>query len=129
MPAHPDPTLAAAYEAAIYEVDFPGGTVAFHVGEGPPREPPFVVLTAFNPAHERPTLQENDAANRELQDILDRRGIAYLPARGLNATRTHIEPSFAVVAVGVAGAIEIAREFRQAAVFVWDGHRGSIAWC
>jgi hypothetical protein len=129
VPAPPDPQLARAYDSAAYEVDFPSGTVAFRVGEGPPREPPSVILTAFNPGHERPPLPENEAANRELQELLDRRGIAWLPARGLNADRTHVEPSFAVLNLRRSEALAIARQFRQAAIFAWDGHRGSIVWC
>jgi hypothetical protein len=129
MPRQPNPVLARAYESATYEVDFPNETVAFHAGAGPPREPPFVVLTAFNPGHARPSAAENEAANEDLRRLLDRRGLAWLPARGTNADRTHVEPSFAVFNLPIAEALEIARHFRQSAVFSWDGHRGTIEWC
>jgi hypothetical protein len=129
MSSPPDPQLARAYESAIYEVDFPSGTVAFHVGEGPPGEAPFVIITAFNPGHERPSPTENEAANDDLRRRLDTRGCNWLAARGMSPDRTHIEPSFAVANLPIAEALELARHFRQAAVLRWDGRRGSIVWC
>lgn len=129
MPALPDSVLEAQYKAATYEVDFPSGTIAFRVGDGPPRKPSFVILTAFNPGHERPSPRANQAANEQLRGVLEDRGVAWLSARGMSADRRHIEPSFAVTDLGLDDALAIAREFRQAALFVWDGRRGSIAWC
>lgn len=141
----PDPDLRAVYEAAIYEVHFPGRTVHFRVGDPAP-EPvePFAIITAWNPGHERPSRAENDAANQRLEADLRAAGLRYL--RSLSFERTpelptpegpnvptpeelhHAEPGFAVFGIDIEAALALARRYRQAAILCCDGRRAELRW-
>lgn len=130
MTSQPDPILREEYENAAFEVDFPGGTRLFRVGpEGAPGIEPFLLLTAWDPGHERPTLEENQANNARLETDFRQRGWRYLTARGRNAENTHMEPSFAVFAAPEDEILGLARKYDQAAVFAWDGSEGRLIWC
>ncbi len=128
-----NPTLRARltrlYDTAVYEVAFPDGWKVFHVGAHGPRTDPFVLITAYDPAGAQTSAAENQAANERLARTLHSRGWHVLEALGRSPDGSHVEPSFAVFGIPLAEALEVAREFDQAAVFVWDGARARIAWC
>jgi hypothetical protein len=121
--------LGAIYNSALFEVDFEDGTERFRVGPGRSGRPPFALVTAYNPGFERPSVAENEHANKALRALLAASNITSLPARGSSDPETHTEPSFALFNIAEAEALNIARRFRQAAVFAWDGHEGRIVWC
>jgi hypothetical protein len=122
--------LRVSYEAAIYEVWFEDGLRRFRVGDAPSDacEEAFAVITGYNPGGERPTDTVNEASNAMLEIELQGRGFRYALANGHDAEWTHDEPSFAVFGVTQEQASAIAKRFRQAAVFWWDGRRGSLLW-
>lgn len=121
--------LSAIYNSAIFEVDFEDGPERFYVGEQESTWPSFFLITAYNPGMERPTLTENEHANKALRAYLLISHLVILPARGSSDSGQHTEPSFAIFDVTEAAALAIARRFRQAAVFAWDGKQGRIVWC
>ena len=130
-----DDDLRRTFERSLYDVCLPGGTVTLMVRRapigtsGPIRDRPLVIVTAYNPGHERPGEEANRAANKRLRAEIERRGWTWCPAVGYSPERDHEEPSFAVLDVGEAEARELGRLFGQAAVLVWDGRRARLAWC
>lgn len=137
----PDRSLRAAYEAAVYEVCFPGGTRRFRVGERPD-EPvePFAIVTAWNPGHERPSQAGNDAANRALEGDIVAAGFRYLPSVAFEPAperpeartpveRRHPEPGFAIFGIELEAALALARAYRQAAILWYDGAVPAVRWC
>ncbi|WP_106427075.1 DUF3293 domain-containing protein [Tepidiforma thermophila] len=126
----PDPELEAVYGSAVYEAELPGGRVTFRVGDCVPGAPgPFAIVTAWNPGHERPPREVNEARNAELRSEIERRGWHWGPAEGRSPDGTHQEPSFAVWGAPLDEVLALAREFGQAAVAWFDGERARLAWC
>ena len=124
--------LAAIYEAAVLEVHLPEGTATFDRSgqlSGPPVDESFGCITAWNPGHERMLVSENEAANARLAADIDTRGWRRLDAVGRDPANTYSEPSFAVFTADQETLLELAREFRQAAIFWWDGSRLCVLWC
>jgi len=125
-------SLARAYERAVYIAELPGGRVEFRfhaVPKGPAPDEPLAIVTAWNPGTERPSEAVNANANRRLEEALKNGGWRYYPAVGRSEDGTHSEPSFAVTGISPARAIALARTFRQAAVFYWDGNKPQLLWC
>ncbi len=128
--SHP-PSLEQLYRDAIYEVDLPGRTVVFRIGEAAPAglPVPLALVTAFNPGTSRPCEAENQAANRRLEAEITRRGWLCFPARGRDAAATHVEPSFAIPDISPEDALALARQFGQAAIVYVHGGRVTLLWC
>ena len=132
---NPGNDLRRSFERSLYDVHLPDGTVTLLVrraplgNSAPIRDRRLAIVTAYNPGHERPGEAANRAANERLRVEVERRGWAWYPAIGYSPERDHTEPSFAVLDVGEDEATELGRQFGQAAVFVWDGRRGRLAWC
>lgn len=121
--------LAATYEAAIYDVWFDDGPRKFVVhGESDSCAEPFAVVTGYNPSGRETAATINEASNAMLEIELQGRGIRYALGSGHDESWTHDEPSFALFGLTQGQALGIARRFGQAAIFWWDGKRGSIAW-
>jgi hypothetical protein len=124
--------LAQAYESALYEVLFPAGPVTFEVGEaelpGPYEAQSLTVVTAYNPGTQRPTLQENEAANARLRQRIERAGWRWFPAAGYDPGRIHEEPSFAVLGLSEEEALALSAEFRQVAVLYVSAGRARLLW-
>ncbi len=124
--------LVRAYERAVYVAELQEGTVEFRIGVapvGPAPDTPLAIITAWNPGHSRPTKDVNESANRQLEAALLKAGRNYYPAYGRSEDGTHKEPSFAVTGIDSAAVIALARHFRQAAVFFWDGKQSCLLWC
>jgi len=124
--------LARAYERAVYLADLPEGPVEFRlqaVPKGPAPAGSLAIITAWNPGTERPTEAANAEANRRLEEALKSSGRPYYAALGRSEDGTHVEPSFAIVDIDPPSALGLAREFRQAAVFYWDGSAARLLWC
>jgi hypothetical protein len=128
--AHEFP-LEQLYRDALYEVDLPGGTVVFRIGEAAPAglPVPLALVTAFNPGTSRPCEEVNQAANRRLEAEVTRRGWPSFPARGRDEAATHIEPSFAISGISREDALALGKMFGQAAVVFVDGDRVRLLWC
>lgn len=75
------------------------------------------VITAWNPGAARPTISENEAANRELHRVLVGRGYSPVHAVGREPDGTHCEDSWAVVGMSDDEAREIGARFGQDAIF------------
>jgi len=130
-----DPELVNAYEATLFTVQLPSGSVLFGVGQAPLGDirslgtRPLTVITAYNPGSERPDEAQNRAANERLRQTLIARGTQYHDAVGQSADRSHSEPSFAVPDLTEQQAHELGLEFDQACVFYWTGKLGKLLWC
>jgi len=79
-----------------------------------------VVLTAWNPGHERPTQAENIAANQRLHAQLIELGLDVWPCDGASPDGTFAEPGFCVWSMTEAQARSIGRAFGQYAVFTFN---------
>lgn len=127
-----DPALVDAYEAAVFDVEFSSGLCSFDASgqlSGAPVREAFGGITAWNPGSERLSRRENEAANARLAEAIDARGWCRLTAVGRDRDVTYSEPSFAVFGATQLEVVELAREFRQAAIFWWDGERCRVVWC
>lgn len=124
LPLH----LRRAYLDATYEVDFASGIRPFRHESGSAPGPAFAIVTAWNPGESRPSPAENEASNARLAARLDDDGYCYVSARGFDDGRSHEEPSFAVLGIEEDEALALAREFRQAAIFWWDGAVGRVVF-
>lgn len=131
----PPPDLVRAFERALYDVQLPGGTVTLLVrraplgNSGPIRGRRLAVVTAYNPGRERPGESANRAAHERLRREIERRGRVSYEALGYSPERDHEEPSFAIPDIGEDEAVELGRQFGQAAILVWDGRRCRVVWC
>jgi len=87
------------------------------------------VITAFNPFSERRSLEENQAANRELERILVQGGRIHRPAVNRAPDGDWEEPGFAVEGLTREEARELGRRFGQHAVFEIQGNQLRIVAC
>lgn len=127
-----DPALVAAYEAALFDVEFASGRCTFDASgqlNGAKVDEAFGGITAWNPGWERLGPAENEAANARLADAIDARGWRRLAAVGRDRRVTYAEPSFAVFGATQEELVELARKFRQEAIFWWDGEWCRVVWC
>jgi hypothetical protein len=87
-----------------------------------------VVLTAWNPGHERPTSSVNDEANNRMFEVLQATGYPIWPADGASPDGAFHEPGFCVWNIPIEEALVIARDFRQYAVYLYqsDGSRETV---
>lgn len=125
-------SLVRAYENAAYVAELPSGRVEFRLHAGPlgaAPTTPLAIITAWNPGVERPSEAANKEANLRLESVLKEADLPYYPASGHSEDGSHVEPSFAVTCIDPAAAIGLARAFRQAAVFYWDGAKPHLLWC
>ncbi len=120
--------MRSAYESAIYEVQFPAGTQEFRTGVLGALAPPFVIVTAWNPAGAKLCLDENVARNAGLKAAIAARGWQWHSAESRAPDGTHVEPGCAILDAPPGEVAALAARFGQIAVFAWDGHEGRIAW-
>lgn len=125
--------LIQAYRDTDFVVELEGGRcVTCRVDAPHPEGLPgssVTIITAWNPGLSRPSEAENRKANARLETTLKARGIAYLHARGQNHDASHVEPSLAALNLSKKEAIELGKEFGQAAVFWVDDTVGELLWC
>lgn len=98
-------------------------------------EQPVAIVTACNPSagSDQPVIlsdEENERAQRRLEEYLQSRGIEYYDASGYAGL--HNEKSFALFGVSREQAASIGRRFGQAAIFYFDAKaqsRGEVIPC
>lgn len=132
MNAAPPGGLRETYERAVYEAELDTGHVIFRIGrppQGPAPAGTLAIVTAWNPAHERPGDPANKKANACLAAEIERRGLRSRPALGRSEDGAHVEASFAVADIAREEAVALGRRFGQAAVFYWDGAEARILPC
>lgn len=94
------------------------------------RPGPVHVLTAWDPAGERPGEEENRCRQAALEADLHRLAGAVLwPATGLDPLRGHREEGVAVCGVSTADVARLGGRYRQEAVFVWTPDQWAILAC
>ncbi len=76
-----------------------------------------VVITAWNPGHERPGDAANAAANASLHDDLKALGCSPFPALGADPHADHAEQSWAVCGLDDRAACALGARYGQWAVF------------
>ncbi|MGH8226124.1 MAG: DUF3293 domain-containing protein [Gammaproteobacteria bacterium] len=124
--------LREAYDCAVYEAELETGHVIFRIGrapQGPAPDGTLAIITAWNPAHERPGDPANKKANVRLAAEIESRGWQHRPALGRSEDGAHVEASFAVADIAREEAVAIGRRLNQAAVFYWDGTEARILSC
>ena len=126
--AYPPNDVRAAFEYAVYEVDFPEGPREFTVGALSVLAPLLVIVTAWNPGAVELCLDENVARNAALRAAIAARGWHSVPAENRAPDGTHVEPGFAILDAPLAEVESLAAMFGQRAIFVWDGRAGRISW-
>ena len=87
------------------------------------------VITGWNPGAERPTHEENDAANRILYEQLVSRGLVPAHALGADPNSDHAEHSWVVAGLTDEQARKLGAEFGQVAVFRVDGDELTVLAC
>ena len=75
------------------------------------------VITAWNPGDDRPTHDENVAANERLRVDLVERGLSPVRAIGADPDSDHFEESWAVVGLSDESARAIGASYGQVAIF------------
>lgn len=86
---------------------------------------PFAVITAFDPRGRNLSPAENEKRKRDLDRRLGASGYKFAHVDACSPDRSHCECSVAVV-MPRQGAIDLARELEQVAIFWFDGERFSI---
>jgi hypothetical protein len=115
-----------AYLTAEVSIDAPGGTV--RVFPAPPMQASgqypdadghaISVITAHNPGGVVVDAEENERAQRALEDELTQRGVPFWPAAGADPDWKHVEPSVAVLGMTEPDALALAARYGQEAIFV-----------
>lgn len=124
--------LGRAYEDAVYTADLPAGFVEFRIGKkpsGPAPNESLAIVTACNPGRQLFTDVDNRKANDRLAESLQTAGLAFHPTRACAPDGSHAESSFAVPGISPAAALDLARQFDQAAILFWDGDSARLLWC
>lgn len=108
-----------------------GRTVSVRVDELPPPElrPPFVVLTAWNPASRLRAAWVNAVDQALLEGVLQARGCNTLRAVGRAPDGSWSEPSVAVWGLAADDAVALGADFGQHAVFAVTETRLRVLWC
>ena len=88
-----------------------------------PLAAPVYLLTAYNPRGEELPLEENENRLRELDAYLRADLVAAVRTIGAAEDGSWMEPGFALLDVGEADALAIARRFEQAAIYAWSAER------
>ncbi|HEX6576698.1 MAG TPA: DUF3293 domain-containing protein [Gemmatimonadaceae bacterium] len=79
----------------------------------------FAVLTAFNPRGVDASQEENDDRMRELEAELESVGHSFVRLDACSPDKSHCECSVAI-STSLDEAIEIAKRWKQIAIFWWD---------
>jgi hypothetical protein len=127
-------------------IERPDGPGWWHISPRPegvrgewPLVAPVYLLTAYNPRGEELPLEENEERLAELSAYLRKELVAAVRSLGASEDGSWMEPGFALLDVGEAQALAIARRFEQAAIYAWsaerlevvgalDGSRASVGW-
>ena len=125
--AHDHEQLADLYLATLVSVELAGRwldarTAAQQLG-------PFHVITAWNPGHERPGDDANDAANAALCADLDALGCSPIAALGKDPNSDHAEHSWAVRGLDDSAACAIGARYGQWAVFRITAQEQAVLGC
>jgi hypothetical protein len=88
-----------------------------------------VVMTAWNPGFERPTIEENMAANARMHADLERTGREVWRADGRAPDGTWLEEGWIIWEMPVDEGLEVAAGYGQFAIYHYDtnGRRVTIA--
>jgi hypothetical protein len=132
VPGIPD-ELLAAYRSTDIRIRVGSEWIPWtRLGEGRTearRKEVLHVITAFNPLSEPRPLEENQAANRELERILVQAGKTHRPAVNRAPDGDWEEPGFAVEGLSREEARELGRRFGQHAVFEIEENELRIVAC
>ena len=128
----PRADLDAAYRATDYRVDdAPGGPVVIRIGQVCDRvEGEWAFVTACNPGSVRLPDEENGRRMTELESEVRKRGWTYYRGQGVGRDgRWPPEPSFLIVGIQWAAAVELGKRFGQNAVVVGRvGEPARLVW-
>jgi hypothetical protein len=83
---------------------------------------PFAIITAFDPRGENLSPSENERRTSELETHLRSSSYRFALVDSCSPDRSHCECSFAVV-MPQEGALDLARQMEQVAIFWFDGKR------
>jgi hypothetical protein len=124
-----DAELLSAYRATTWRVETPGGALTLRLGDTVEALPATAIITAYNPASEKQSDEENVAANAKLLRDLERAGGTWLHAVGHDTepgAAEWTEPGFAVSGLDLAHAVALGERYGQNAI-VWIDERGNSA--
>lgn len=125
-----DPELLAAYRNTVWSVDAPGGRVTVRPGTAaPPALRPSAIVTAYNPASQLQSPEQNRRADRVLLARIRALGLVHRPtlAHGTGDDPTAWdEPGWCLAGDTRAAAIALGRDFGQNAI-VWIDPEGAVA--
>jgi Protein of unknown function (DUF3293) len=136
----PSPAIKAAYRATDYRVDDPAGeSFVLRIGEtsaGADRllaahgQTAWAFITACNPRSERQSDEENSRRMAELEAVLRDGGWPHYRGAGVSRDGTWPpEPSFLVVGISEAEALDLAHCFDQNAIVVGrTGEPARLIW-
>jgi hypothetical protein len=111
-------------------IERPDGLGWWHISPRPegvvgdwPLAAPVYLLTAYNPRGVDLPLEENERRLAELDAYLRAELVAAVRSLGASEDGSWKEPGFALLDVGEADALAIARRFEQAAIYAWSAER------
>jgi hypothetical protein len=126
--------LEKAYRATAYRV---AGLPDLRIGTASPAldqllrrhaADSWAYLTAYNPGSELRPTAENEVRLRELRTALTHSGFVFLDGEGVGSGWP-AEPSFLVIGITLADAVQLGRRFGQAAVVVGElGTSARLIW-
>jgi hypothetical protein len=111
-------------------IERPDGLGWWHISPRPegvvgdwPLAAPVYLITAYNPRGEDLPLEENEQLLTELGAYLRKELVVAVRSLGASEDRSWVEPGFALLDVGEAQALTIARRFDQSAIYAWSAER------
>jgi len=135
------------YQDAVVRIDFPAGVIEFGAAPGLARSMGMGASGFRDPIGEFPLADDehlhvitaydsslddgaaNQRRNAELLAAIEALGATWYPAVGADRTRTHQEPSFAVLGLSRDQAIALGWKYRQDAIFEWTRDYWALVDC
>lgn len=123
-------TFSQVYTRAIYKTkdiaftltDKPSSTILFN-------NRPYSIITAYNPYSQKLSKEENEERHKELEILLQERGLEHHFSTGESPDGLWIEEGFIIFDTSLDDALEIGKHFEQHAILYGQGNRAALAWC
>jgi Protein of unknown function (DUF3293) len=118
------------YALALYKTP----TLTFTLSNNPTQtilfsNKPYSIITAHNPYSQQLSAQENDQRHKQLESILQERGLEHSPSTGQSPDGSWCEEGFIIFDISLEDALAIGKHFEQHAILYGQGNRTALAWC
>lgn len=122
--------FSEAYALALYKTP----TLTFTLTNNPTEtilfsNKPYSIITAHNPYSQKLSKEENEQRHKQLENILQGRGLEHLPSTGESPDGSWSEEGFIIFDISLDDSLELGKHFEQHAIIYGQGNRVALAWC